>query len=176
MSHAPGTASQTPASGTRINDFSIEVATVNGSGSFAYTPGSPIVLNGYQLTLTGAAAAGDRITVQANTGAVGDNRNALRLAGVASERILEGGAGSAISVNATLIARAGSAAQQADLAMQAQSAIKTDAEAAMAAVSGVNLDEEATNLLRYQQAYQAMAQVIGVADSLFQSLISALRR
>ncbi|MDH5272377.1 MAG: flagellar hook-associated protein FlgK [Gammaproteobacteria bacterium] len=149
---------------------------VNGSGSFAYTPGSPIVLNGYQLTLTGAAAAGDRITVQANTGAVGDNRNALRLAGVASERILEGGAGSAISVNATLISRAGSAAQQADLAMQAQSAIKTDAEAAMAAVSGVNLDEEATNLLRYQQAYQAMAQVIGVADSLFQSLISALRR
>jgi flagellar hook-associated protein 1 FlgK len=75
-----------------------------------------------------------------------------------------------------LIARAGSAAQQADLAMQAQAAIKTDAEAAMAAVSGVNLDEEAANLLRYQQAYQAMAQVIGVADSLFQSLISALRR
>jgi flagellar hook-associated protein 1 len=153
------------------NTFSI-----NGSGSFAYTPGSPIALNGYQLTLTGAAAAGDRITVQANTGAVGDNRNALRLAGVASERILEGGAGSAVSVNATLISRVGSAAQQADLAMQAQSAIKTDAEAAMAAVSGVNLDEEATNLLRYQQAYQAMAQLIGVADSLFQSLISALRR
>jgi flagellar hook-associated protein 1 FlgK len=150
------------------------------------------------VVVSGGAAAGDRFLVQpfraaaadvavvetdprrvaaaAALGAVGDNRNALLLAGVASERILEGGAASAVSVNATLIARAGSAAQQADLAMQAQAAIKTDAEAAMAEVSGVNLDEEAANLLRYQQAYQAMAQVIGVADSLFQSLISALRR
>jgi flagellar hook-associated protein 1 FlgK len=165
-----------------------------GSGTAA----DPFVFDGLEVVVSGGAAAGDRFLIQpfraaagdvavvetdprrvaaaAALGAVGDNRNALLLAGVASERILEGGAASATSANATLIARTGSAAQQADLAMQAQAAIKTDAEAAMAAVSGVNLDEEAANLLRYQQAYQAMAQVIGVADSLFQTLISALRR
>ena len=44
------------------------------------------------------------------------------------------------------------------------------------AVSGVNLDEEAANLLRFQQAYQAIAQVISVADSTFQTLLSAVRR
>ena len=168
--------------------------TLAGSGTAA----DPFVFDGLELVVSGGAAAGDRFLVQpfrtAASGvavvetdprrvaaatvanAVGDNSNALRLAAVTSERILEGGAGSAISVNATLIARAGSAAQQADLARQAQAAIKSDAEAAMAAVSGVNLDEEAANLLRYQQAYQAMAQVIGVADTLFQSLITALRR
>ena len=45
-----------------------------------------------------------------------------------------------------------------------------------ASVSGVNLDEEAADLLRFQQAYQAMAQVVTVADSMFQSLLDAVRR
>ena len=43
-------------------------------------------------------------------------------------------------------------------------------------VSGVNLDEEATNMLRYQQAYQAAAQVIATADTMFQALLGAVRR
>lgn len=149
---------------------------INGAGSYAYSPGSPIALSGYEITLSGTATTGDRMTVQAGTGAVGDNSNGLRLAGIAREPILDGGAGSLGSANATLIARAGSAAQQAGLARRAQEAIRTEAESAMAAVSGVNLDEEAANLMRYQQAYQAMAQVIGVADTTFQTLLAALRR
>ena len=44
------------------------------------------------------------------------------------------------------------------------------------AVSGVNLDEEAANLLRYQQAYQAAAQLIRVADTMFQTLLAATER
>ena len=43
-------------------------------------------------------------------------------------------------------------------------------------VSGVNLDEEAANLLRYQQAYMAISQMIRVADSCFQSVLDATRR
>lgn len=149
--------------------------TINGTGSYTYTPGSPIQLNGYELQLGGVVATGDRITVRPNFGATGDNANALRLAGVTSEKILDGGAGSLVSANSTLIARAGSTAQQVELASRAQEAIRTEAEAAVASVSGVNLDEEAANLMRYQQAYQAMAQVIGVADTTFQSLLAALR-
>ena len=50
------------------------------------------------------------------------------------------------------------------------------AEAAKSEVSGVNLDEEAADLVRFQQAYQAAAQVISVANSLFDTLLGAVRR
>ena len=125
--------------------------------------------------LDGTPAAGDQVTIGANSGATGDNRNALRLAAVMSEGLLDGGRVSLDSANAALVARLGSSAQQAAIAGQAQQALLTQAEQAMASVSGVNLDEEAANLVRYQQAYQAMAQVIQVADSTFQTLLSALR-
>jgi len=39
----------------------------------------------------------------------------------------------------------------------------------------VNLDEEAADLVRYQQAYQAAARVIAVANEVFQSLLDAAR-
>jgi len=42
--------------------------------------------------------------------------------------------------------------------------------------SGVNLDEEAANLIRYQQAYQAVAQVVAVTSTLFETLINATGR
>ena len=148
---------------------------INGSGSYAYVPGAAITLAGYDLVLDGTPAAGDQVTIGANSGATGDNRNALRLAAVMSEGLLDGGRVSLDSANAALVARLGSSAQQAAIAGQAQQALLTQAEQAMASVSGVNLDEEAANLVRYQQAYQAMAQVIQVADSTFQTLLSALR-
>ena len=148
---------------------------INGAGSFSYTPGSPISLNGYQLTLTGTPAAGDTLAVQANTGAVGDNTNALLMAQVASQPLLNGGTTSLTAANSALIAKVGGAAQQAGLASQAQDAITTDAQSALSSLSGVNLDEEASNLARYQQAYQAMAQMIGVAEATFQSLLTVLK-
>ena len=58
----------------------------------------------------------------------------------------------------------------------AQQSALTSAQAAQQSVSGVNLDEEAANLLRFEQAYQAAAQVIKVADSLFQTLMSSVGR
>jgi len=56
-----------------------------------------------------------------------------------------------------------------------QESLLAQAEAAKSEVSGVNLDEEAADLLRFQQAYQAAAQVINVANSLFDSLLNAVR-
>ena len=57
----------------------------------------------------------------------------------------------------------------------AQGVLLNEAREALLAESGVNLDEEAADLLRYEQSYQAATQVIAVADSLFQSLLAALR-
>jgi flagellar hook-associated protein 1 FlgK len=54
--------------------------------------------------------------------------------------------------------------------------VLTNAEAAVSATSGVNLDEEAANLVKYQQAYQAVAQVVAVVSTMFDSLLAATRR
>jgi flagellar hook-associated protein 1 FlgK len=75
-----------------------------------------------------------------------------------------------------LTARVGTEARHADLGLQAQTAIHEQVIAERESVSGVNLDEEAADLLRYQQAYQAAAQVISTADNMFQTLLSAVRR
>jgi flagellar hook-associated protein 1 len=64
---------------------------------------------------------------------------------------------------------------QAQVTAAAQKVVSEEAQDAMQSVSGVNLDEEAANLLRYQQAYMAISQMIRVADSCFQSVLEATR-
>ena len=66
--------------------------------------------------------------------------------------------------------------RQATTAADTESALLQQAIDARDSAQGVNLDEEAANLLRYQQAYQAAAQVIAVADEVFQTLLAATRR
>ena len=68
------------------------------------------------------------------------------------------------------------ATSQAQANRDAQAVIQEDAAAAQDSVSGVNLDEEAANMLKYQQAYQAAAQMIRVASTLFDSLLNAAGR
>jgi len=58
----------------------------------------------------------------------------------------------------------------------AQAVILANTQEAFDSKSGVNLDEEAANLVRYQQAYQAVAQVVAVTSTLFDTLLSATRR
>ena len=86
--------------------------------------------------------------------------------------------GGTISLNGALgglTTMVGSAARQAQYSADAQQAIHDDAQAARDSISGVNLDEEAANMLRLQQAYQAAAQVISTADTMFQSILNAVR-
>ncbi|HAN27593.1 MAG TPA: flagellar hook-associated protein FlgK, partial [Haliea salexigens] len=66
--------------------------------------------------------------------------------------------------------------RQASAAADAESTLLQQAISARDSVQGVNLDEEAADLLRFQQAYQAAAQVISVADTVFQTLLDATRR
>ena len=69
----------------------------------------------------------------------------------------------------------GSSTAQARIGLDAQRALRNQAEQAQQSVSGVNLDEEAANLLRFEQSYQASARVIAVADTLFQTLLGAVQ-
>jgi len=149
---------------------------INGAGSFAYTDGSPIIVNGSEITIRGAPAVGDQFIVEANLGASGDNGNGLMLANIQSIGLLDNGA---ISINENygrLVTSVGSTTGQVQASLDAQNVIYRNAEDAVLSKSAVNLDEEATKLVQYQQAYQAAAQVVNVAKSLFDSLLNATGR
>jgi flagellar hook-associated protein 1 FlgK len=149
---------------------------IDGAGSYAYVSGEPIVVNGSSFSISGSPAIGDRFSLEANTGASGDNRNGLLLANVQAVGILDGGTVSINEKYGNLIANVGSATRQVQINLDAQGVILANAADAQLANSGVNLDEEAANLIRFQQAFQAAAQVVSVASTLFDTLIGAVRR
>ncbi|MDX1480353.1 MAG: flagellar hook-associated protein FlgK [Woeseiaceae bacterium] len=149
---------------------------VDGVGSFAYTSGDPIVIKGSRVTISGTPAAGDRFTIEANVGGVGDNRNALAIGATQTRKTLLGGTASINESYARLIADVGNSSSSLQSNLEAQTVLVDNVEASIASRSGVNLDEEAANLIRFQQAYQAMARVITVTGTLFDTLIGAVGR
>ena len=150
-------------------------AASNVVASGSYTSGSSISFNGVKVAVSGAVAAGDSFRIQDNANGGGDNRNALQIATVLGKPILNGGTVTLSDTVGRLIGDIGVRTSQAQSGRDAQQVVMNDANTAMTNVSGVNLDEEAANLVRYQQAYQAAAKVISVANSLFQSLLDATR-
>jgi flagellar hook-associated protein 1 FlgK len=149
---------------------------INGAGSFTYTDGGNIDVNGWRVQITGNPAAGDTFTVSDNTSGSGDNRNALALADALKSPVLNNGTTSLGSAVGEFVGGIGVATRQAQVNRDAQNTVYEESLAAKDAVSGVNLDEEAANLLKYQQAYQAAAQLIRVADTMFQTLLAATER
>jgi flagellar hook-associated protein 1 FlgK len=149
---------------------------VNGGPPIPYTSGAPIAGNGWSVTISGTPAAGDSFTVQSNAGGTGDNANALALAAIQSQQLLDGATLTLDSAYGSLVSQVGSQTQQAAINRDAQSLLLAQSEQARYAVSGVNLDEEAANLLRFQQAYAAAAQVVKTADDVFQILLGAIDR
>lgn len=149
---------------------------INGAGSFAYTAGDDIDVNGWRVQISGAPAVGDAFTVSDNTAGTGDNRNALLLSDALKAPVLNNGTSSLSSAVGEFVGGIGVATRQAQVNRDAQNVVYEESVAAKEAVSGVNLDEEAANLLKYQQAYQAAAQLIRVADTMFQTLLAATER
>ena len=149
---------------------------INGAGSFSYTDGDQIVINGSLVAISGVPAVGDKFTIEANYGASGDNSNGLLMANLQSVGVLDNGT---ISINESygqLVASVGGATSQIQANLDAQNVVLANTQDAVMSKSGVNLDEEAANLIRYQQAYQAVAQVIAVTSTLFETLINATGR
>ncbi|MHB8472771.1 MAG: flagellar hook-associated protein FlgK [Gammaproteobacteria bacterium] len=130
---------------------------------------------GYQVRITGAPATGDSFAVNYNTGGVGDNRNALALAAFQTKGVFDGGTVSYGQANGQLVAKVGTQANSAQNNLTAQTTLLQQAKSQQASLSGVNLDEEAANMLKFQQAYQAAAQVISIGSSLFNTLLGAVR-
>ncbi len=148
--------------------------TINGGAPNAYTSGANIAANGWQVQISGAPAAGDSFTVTSNAGGTGDNRNALAAANQQNVGVLQNGTTSITGAVSGLITGLGSQAQQINTAQTAQAAVNAQALTSVQSSSGVNLDEEAANLLQWQQAYQAAAQALTVGNSLFTTLIDSV--
>ena len=159
---------------TTIQFLTPTTYSVNGVGSFAYTSGGNVDLNGWQVQITGTPAAGDTFTVQSNAGGTGDNTNALAAANQQTTGVLSNGTLSASGAVSELISGAGALAQQVNTAQTAQTAVNTQASTNVQSISGVNLDEEAASLMQWQQAYQASAQALSVANGLFTTFIDSI--
>jgi flagellar hook-associated protein 1 FlgK len=148
---------------------------VNSAGSFAFTPGADIDINGTRVQINGVPAAGDQFVIQSNAGGVGDNRNALALIDRLGRSVFNGNitlqdaAGGLVT---SIGARTAETAHQRD----AQSLVLEQNRERLDSVRGVNLDEEAADMLRYEQLYQAAARTMAVADTLFNTLLAALGR
>ena len=131
---------------------------------------------GYAVQFSGEAKAGDTFVLEYNSDAVGNNVNALELGELQRKPTLANGTSNYGEVYGQLVSRVGSKTHELDVNREAQSILYGQAKAQREAVSGVNLDEEAANLVKYQQAYEANAQVIGAASEMFDTLIGVLRR
>lgn len=152
----------------------------NGPGK-PYVSGQPIVVDGWSITLTGTPHEGDSLLVgNALDPQYGDNyqRNAGNAAAFMDLRDAKlYDAGTSLSDGfSSLIAQVGTRTQSAAYAAQLSSTIASSLESDRTAVSGVNLDEEAAKLLQYQQAYQASAKMLQVAQGIFDSVIQAVGR
>jgi flagellar hook-associated protein 1 FlgK len=145
-------------------------------GPLPYTSGGDITFAGWTVQVSGQPQTSDRFSVSAAAPGSGDNRNVLALASVAQQGFFAGGTQSINDVGADIVASVGATANRAENELKVQQALREQAEMDVENVSGVNLDEEAANMLRYQQAYLAASKVISVADNLFQNLIQIVGR
>jgi flagellar hook-associated protein 1 FlgK len=145
-------------------------------GPLPYVSGQDISFAGWTVQVSGAPQTGDQFFVQAAAAGSGDNSNVLELADTARRGFFNNGTQSLADLGSDLVITVGATANRAANEVKVQSALREQAEIDLSNLSGVNLDEEAANLLRYQEAYLAASKVISVADSLFKDLLSIVGR
>lgn len=143
-----------------------------GAGSVAYTSGSTMTIAGVSFEINGSPNAGDTFTIARNSGGVSDGRNALALGQLQTQSTMSGKTASFQSAYAQLVSDAGNKSREIEVKGAAQAALLKQSEDSRDSLSGVNLDEEAANLMRYQQAYQASAKMMEIGNKLFDVLLS----
>ncbi|ESS73374.1 flagellar hook-associated protein 1 [Methyloglobulus morosus KoM1] len=157
--------------------FSISTgATVAANDSFLIRP----TFNAAQ-TMTTLITDPTKIAAAGTTGGAGspitgDNTVALGLANLENKPILSGGRSTFNSAYGQLVSQVGALTSSAKVSSSAQEALLNQAKQSRESLAGVNLDEEAANMLKYQQSYQAAAKVVSIASSLFDTLIGAINR
>jgi flagellar hook-associated protein 1 FlgK len=168
--NAIGTGSIIPGQGNKVT---VNVPMRDATGTLI--PGKSF---SFDTTVSGAPANGDSTTFSFNSGATSDGRNAQQLLGLqtkATVGAVDGNAGvSLVSANSRLVSQVGSKAAQANTDSTATGALLAANKAASNSVSQVNLDEEAGDMIKFQQYYTASSQIIKAAQETFSTLINAL--
>ncbi|NWL78574.1 flagellar hook-associated protein FlgK [Pseudomonas taiwanensis] len=176
----PGVTISQPPSGT----LSVTPGQTNQlSYTVSVTTGTPATTQEYQITqsFSGRAETGDTFSLAMSSNGVSDNRNALKLVDLQTKAAvgvdaLAGGSGSSFTDSyGDLVERVGTLTAQARVDSEASTAILKQATDNRDSLSAVSLDEEAANLIKFEQYYNASSQVIQVARSLFDTLMSTFR-
>jgi flagellar hook-associated protein 1 FlgK len=137
-----------------------------------YTPGDTVHFSGINVPFSGTPADLDQFTISPVAGGVGDNRNALLMGKLQTTNTLEGGKTTFQGAYAETVAFIGNKTREMQTNGDASTALLAQTTKSQQDVSGVNLDEEAANMLRYQQAYQACGKVMQIASTLFDVLLT----
>ncbi len=155
---------------------------VTGTGtgnptSVAYTAGADITYNGWTIQINGTPGVNDTFTVGPNSNGQGDNRNARAIGQMQMQGVMgKSGAGaSGITYGEAygqVVSQVGNKSSQLQVNSDSLKALAAAAEKSQNAVSGVNLDEEAANLMRYQQVYQAAGKMVSIAGVLFDTILN----
>lgn len=147
---------------------------INPPAVISFVSGQPNVVNfkGMRFTVSGVPADQDVFTIKTNKNGVSDNRNATALGNLQMAALLNNGSATYQSTYGQIVSFVGNKTREVEVTGMAQQTLADQAEASRQELSGVNLDEEAANLLRYQQAYQSAAKVMEIAGRLFDELLT----
>jgi flagellar hook-associated protein 1 FlgK len=160
-----------PAGATVSMTFNGTTTTHTG-GSAPFQAGASYSFSGVNLTMSGVPQNGDTFNVNANTAGTADTRNIQALGALQTKNIFNGGSATYQSAFAQTVSAVGNKTREVQVNASAGEALLKQVQGAASDVSGVNLDEEATNLLKYQQAYQAAGKVMQIANTIFDTLLS----
>ncbi|WP_419708999.1 flagellar hook-associated protein FlgK [Pseudomonas sp. NFX224] len=162
------------------NTLSLSIPLTDASGAPINDPGPPVVQRTAQfdMTVAGSPSDGAAINVTLSQPGTLDNRNGTTLAGLQTAQVVDtGSASKGISLTdayGKLVEGVGAKAAQGKLDSAATDAILANAKGARDSLSGVDLDEETGNLVKYQQYYTASSQIIKAAQEIFSTLINSL--
>jgi flagellar hook-associated protein FlgK len=139
----------------------------------AYQSGIPVEYMGAQFVIDGNAVVGDRFRITTDASRTGDNRNALALIDIGRSDLLNNGSGTFADIYAAAVSKIGSSAQAAKTSASAAKTVADNVAAAYDSATGVNLDAEAAELIKLQQAYSACAQIVSTARDMFDMILRA---
>jgi flagellar hook-associated protein 1 FlgK len=157
--HSAGTDLQSPATSPALDLFNPAATVAGAAANFA---------------VNSVVAADVRYIAAGQSGGPGDNANARALADLASQHFLAGGTQTFAEGFAAIQFTIGTDEQGATQQSEIGQAMLHQLENSRDAYSGVSLDEEATDLIRFQRAYQAAARYVSVIDQLTEDLIRTL--
>ena len=148
-----------------------EGADPNETENIRYIPGKDISFNGWTIKITGSPAAGDKFALGENPNATADNRNALMLAGLQTANVMANGSTSYQGAYSQIVSDIGNKTRELEVTSKAQASMLEQTIETQQSLSGVNMDEEAANLIRYQRAYQAAGKALQIANTMFDTIL-----